>query len=199
MRIFISIFIFVCAAWGDWASQWEAAIDSKNDKLAFEVASRAYEAGDMGAAVILGTMHADAVGTAQDHKKAFALYSEACQAKNAVGCYQAGVYHTQGLGGAKRDFKMAASLHETACDAGFKRACVNAGFLYLEHIKDYPKAFEYSYKSCEQMNDANGCYNLASFYIRAYGSKKLGAQYFKKSCDLGSQQGCNAYKITAQN
>lgn len=47
------------------------------------------------------------------------------------------------------------------------------------------------------LNDSVACYNLGVLYKKGQGVKqnlKIAKDYYGKACDLGLQQGCDAYK-----
>ncbi len=63
----------------------------------------------------------------EDRVRALALFERGCELGQRTACWDAGVYHRDGLGGAARDEARARPLIERACELGHAGACRDLG------------------------------------------------------------------------
>ena len=81
-----------------------------------------------------------------DYSKAYKLFMQECNNKNAKACNYIGVLYEKGLG-VKANTKTALEFYKKGCES-YSEACVNLGSLQLqlENKKEANKAFN---KACE--------------------------------------------------
>ena len=133
----------------------------------------------------------------QDHRKAFELYTKACNGGNVEGCFSVGQYLSEGIG-VRQDKIRAAAFYTKACDGGSALGCFNLGVMYDNgegFRQDKFKAVEFYTKACDG-GGAEGCFNLAIMYERGEGvrqSTSRAKEFFGKACDLRYEGGCKEY------
>jgi hypothetical protein len=106
----------------------------------------------------LGGNRFDACAYSKDYPKAVTLYSNACDATIADGCWNLGRMYLNGNGVAEDD-SQALMLYSRACNAGSAGGCSSIGLLYHKGYgvqKDKAKAREFYSKGCG-MGDRRGC------------------------------------------
>lgn len=133
-------------------------------------------------------------GVKKDFIKARSYYAKGCELNDTQSCHNLGAMYANGEGGAKDEIK-ALDMLEKACGLDFGNGCQNAGFWYADR-QQYDKARKPYEKGCE-LGGAKACYNLAALYHDGVGARqnfKKAKEFAGKACDLGYQDGCEAYK-----
>jgi TPR repeat protein len=131
----------------------------------------------------------------RDLAKAHALYDRACRGGYLAACFNLGLAHTNGEGGAK-DAKRALPLFKRACDGQLAIACTNLGSLYATGegvAANDTLAFELYERGCAG-GDPKGCVNLGVACNQGRGTAKdvkRAATYFDKACTGGEGVACN--------
>jgi TPR repeat protein len=103
----------------------------------------------------------DQCGFAKDYPQAITLYSKACNAGIADGCWNLGRMYLNGNGVAE-DYSQALTLYTRACVAGSADGCSSIGLVYQKGYgvqKDKAKAHEFYRKGCS-MGSQRGCDQL---------------------------------------
>jgi hypothetical protein len=103
----------------------------------------------------------DQCGFAKDYPQAITLYSKACNAGIADGCWNLGRLYLNGNGVAE-DYSQALTLYTRACVAGSADGCSSIGLVYQKGYgvqKDKAKAREFYRKGCS-MGSQRGCDQL---------------------------------------
>ncbi|HEC1763856.1 TPA: sel1 repeat family protein [Campylobacter lari] len=73
-----------------------------------------------------------------------------------------------------------------------KKGCYFLGAIYRLHYKNYPKAAEFYKRACE-LNDGDGCWELAFLYETGKGvkmSSSMAEKLYNKACSLNSFHAC---------
>jgi uncharacterized protein len=99
-------------------------------------------------------------------EEARVLYTKACDGGIAEGCYNLGVMHAKGRGGAVDDAQ-ARVLYAKACNGGIAAGCYNSGvvhYLGKGGAKDISQAKIYMRKSCD-LGDKEACEVLAKIRL----------------------------------
>jgi len=147
--------------------------------------------------ILLGVRLENADGYKKDLKKAFNLYTIACNKGDAKGCGLLGASYKEGMVG-KKDLQQASHYYSIACDGNMYMACTELGFMYLQGngVKvDKQKALMLN-KKC-QGGIGFSCMTLGVMSLKGDGMKKdkqKAIKLFKQACDLGDENGCNKYK-----
>ena len=116
----------------------------------------------------LGDMYFEGVGVSQDKKRSFALYDEACKAKDTYGCYKKGVLSLRGEGGQSKDVEKALALFAEGCKNEHAQACIDLGKVYeigREVKKDLGKA-EQAYRDGCALSSGNACFEFSRMTLR---------------------------------
>lgn len=136
-------------------------------------------------------------------KKAFELFSQACERSDGEGCvtlgdmYGAGTVVKKDL--KKRDelYKKGTSLASKGCDSGNALDCSMLGSYAFNGEygvkRDNSKAASLWTKACNA-GDSSGCTNVGNMYLTGKGVKKdikKGIELSVKSCNSGNGQGCH--------
>jgi TPR repeat protein len=112
-------------------------------------------------------------------KKAKELFSKACDAKDAEGCFNLGNMYDNGEG-VKRNYSKskAVSLYKRACDDKYIQSCYTPGFMYEngdmfgQGVKqNYSKVAKFYKKACDG-KDALGCSELGVMYNNRQGIRQ---------------------------
>ena len=67
-------------------------------------------------------------------------------------------------------------------------------------MRNYPKAFKYYQKGCEQ-EDTSSCFQVGYAYYTGNGVKQdftKAKAFYSKACDLGENLGCEGYRELQQ-
>ncbi len=101
-----------------------------NHEQAYRLRDHACRLGNSSACVLAGAALASGDGTGKpaDQAAAYAIYTKACEAKQAEGCLRVGAAHHRGEGAEKSD-AAALSAFLKACELGNAAGCFNAGTL----------------------------------------------------------------------
>jgi hypothetical protein len=103
------------------------------------------------------------------YKKAFKLFSKACEMGSADGYYRLGTMYDDGKG-VEQDYYRAAELYMKACEMGSARACYLLGDMYEigEGVEqDYETAAEYYLKAYE-LGDERGLSSYTELKEKGY-------------------------------
>ncbi|KAG9293230.1 hypothetical protein G9A89_010601 [Geosiphon pyriformis] len=138
---------------------FEAFFDQLSDEfkclkcgnMAFQLYSKAAEAGNTKAQYNLGWCYQNGSGTTKNLEKAFQLYSKAAEAGDTNAQYNLGVCYLNGEGTTKNSEK-AFQLYSKAAEAGNTKAQYNLGWCYQNGsgtTKNLEKAFQLYSKAVE--------------------------------------------------
>nr|WP_315083132.1 tetratricopeptide repeat protein [uncultured Campylobacter sp.] len=119
----------------------------------------------------LGLMYQDGFGVKPNYKKAFELYSIACDGGLTGACSNIGFMYEKGQG-VQRDIVKGAAYYRRACDKGDVGGCRNFAS-YLYNYGDKSKAAEYLKKACDLGRDDYSTQNYPEYKSR-----------WQKSCDM---------------
>ena len=178
----------------------------ENYTQAFKLFTKACDGGSMVACSNLGFLYRNGQGVKQNGAKALELYGKACESGEKYSCFGAGLTYYFGNAGVKKDYTKARSYYTKACGLDHGDSCYNLGLMYANGeggAKDeakafdmYEKAFKLFTKACDG-GSMVACSNLGFLYQNGQGVKRNGAkalELYGKACDLGYQDGCEAYK-----
>ncbi|KAG9289248.1 hypothetical protein G9A89_007493, partial [Geosiphon pyriformis] len=170
---------------------------TKNEEKAFELYSKAAEAGDLDAQYALALCYEYGLGTTKNVEKAFGLYSKAAEAGNIAAQTNLGFCYANGKGTKRNEekalnsiqkqqrreiqmhntilrFEKAFELYSKAAEAGDLDAQYALALCYeygLGTTKNVEKAFGLYSKAAEAGN-TNTQYNLALCYANGKGTKR---------------------------
>lgn len=129
-----------------------------------------------------------------------AAYKKGCDLNDAGACNNLAVNYRDGIG-VEKNILLAKQYLTKACydiEEGEGAACLSLGYMYSEGkgIKaDQIKARAIYQKGCDEFEHAASCYNLAIMYEYGEGGapdSKLEKAYYKKACEYGDEDGCDA-------
>lgn len=162
-------------------------------------------AGDFEACRNLGVMYAEGLGVTADHKRATALFAQACNGKNLSACNALALALAEGMG-VEKNPERAAEVYQQACDGGYMMACRNLGLMLRDGRgvpADLERAAELLERACKgkvpfactnagdldvmQASQATGA-AAAAHYKRAIA-------HFKEGCEAGDPTGCRQIGI----
>jgi len=125
---------------------------------------------------------------------------KACNNKNYDSCLKIAelyLYDAKMYLYGKHAYDKVSTYGKMACDNEKFEACDILGELYVTEER-YDTAMEYFTKGCDG-KDVQSCYDLGFIYDNAIGMKyeddEKAKKYYKKACDLGFQEGCDAYEL----
>lgn len=135
-------------------------------------------------------------GLNKNPTKARILLEKGCKLKDIDSCYQLGLWEMQGLGGSLKDVNKALEHTKFACESNTKTNC--------QAVQKLDEEEQYLYK-CE-LNVENiamsACYTLGGMYEHGFDTLKRNIpeaiKYYKKACDGGLDNACNAYNNAQQ-
>ena len=119
------------------------------------------------------------------------LEKKACEAKNAMGCYNLGVIH-QDINSTFYNPQQSKAFYEKACDSNEPLGCSNLGKMYFdgnEIQQDLQKAERLLRKSCD-LGLIVGCTNLGYLHYTK-GSYDLAIDLYQKGCNADDLGACN--------
>ena len=119
----------------------------------------------------LGLMYQDGFGVKPNYKKAFELYSIACDGGTTTACSNIGFMYAHGHG-VQRDIVKGAAYYRRACDKGDVGGCYNFAS-YHYNYGDKGKAAEYLKKACDLGRDDYSTQNYPKY-----------KNQWQKSCDM---------------
>lgn len=174
----------------------------KDTKKAKEYLDKAYKAGRLEAAIVLGDMYKS--GNIEglegpDAAKALEYFNEAAKSDSphirGMANEKIGFIYYDGVGDVKQDYKKALTYFELSLKDGFNEASADIGYMYLYGIgldKDESKAMEYLKKgskagSCSAYVYLCYCYRDGSGGVEKNEDEEL--KYAKKAAELGSIRG----------
>ena len=167
----------------------------QNGAKALELYDKACESGEKyGCNWAAGLYYSGKAGVKKNFAKARSYAIKACELDVDWACYGLGNMYANGEGGAKDEAK-ALDLLEKACSLDLGVGCNNAGGLYYNK-QQYGKARKMLEKGCE-LDSGEACTGLALLYLEGKGVRqnfKKAKEFAGKACDLGVQDGCEAYK-----
>ena len=143
----------------------------------------------MDSCAVLGTLYEEGGGGTVDKKLAYQYYKKACNAGKKYACKFIKTL----------DYSGKIEIYQNMCDKGNASMCTKLAMMYVrgEEVKfDYQKVFKLLKKACE-MNDGLACAKLGFTYAQGtpYLKQDLSTaeRYFKLSCDLKNDEGCEYY------
>ncbi|MBX3183563.1 MAG: sel1 repeat family protein [Polyangiaceae bacterium] len=187
-----------------------------NHEKAYRLRDHACRLGNSGACVLAGAALAsgDGTGRAADQAAAYAIYTKACEAKQAEGCLRVGAAHHRGEGAEKSP---AAALRAflKACELGNAAGCFNAGTMEeagegieaasgdaapseagapksTSDAARYAKATLHYGMACSG-GFPSACYNLALVYDRGVITQERpewAAELYRRGCDAHHPGAC---------
>lgn len=156
----------------DIVAQGQKLYGAGEYEKAFELWSKAAEAGNTQAMVNLARMYIYAEGVSEDYAKATEWYQKAIDAGDAAGLYGMGVMYEYGYG-VEQDMAKACEWYQKAADAGYAEAMCALGEHYAtgEGVdQDMAKAREWYEKGAEG-GDISAMVNLALMHLNGKGAQ----------------------------
>ncbi len=140
-------------------------------------------------------------------------YTKSCEYGYGFACNELGGAYKRGRGVNKDKAKSqifydkALVLYEKECVGGMAKSCKHLGLIYLLEMygtknidnkakKHFKKAYDIYETDCNN-NDAEGCYQIASSYLRGdkviniVKDEILAKEFYEKSCKLGESSACH--------
>jgi uncharacterized protein len=122
------------------------------------------------------------------------LWSVACDGGDALGCFNLGVMHQDGIG-MDADPVEAARLYRQACEGGHAAGCFNLGLMHENGLgmdADPVEAARLYRQACEG-GYAGGCSNLGLLHEKGLGMDAdpvEAARLYRQACEMGFQPAC---------
>ena len=132
--------------------------DKTKQALAFDVAKKEANAGNEGAAILLGLLYDRGIGVAADPSEALSWYEKA--KPNAVTAYILGTYYSQGTGVSK-DLVKGTALLQQAAEANFSQAAYNLAVLKQQAGEPFLSQLEKSFA----LGNSSAGLLIADFYV----------------------------------
>jgi uncharacterized protein len=149
------------------------AYKKKDYKTAYKLSLHLSEKGNAKAQLLLGKMHDEGQGVAQDNQEAIRLYRLSAEQGLANAQYMLGYMYNNGEG-VPRDYKEAIKWWKLAAEQGLASAQDMLGYMYHDGEgvpRDYKEAGRWSRFSAEQ-GDAFAQYRLGVLYYNGHGVPK---------------------------
>lgn len=161
----------------------------KDDKLAFKNYAKSCSAGNPDACERLGNYYLTGATGEKSPQSAAVLFESACVGGNVQACNNLGIMLQTGNGVQKNELK-ALTAYNTACANNLMQACNNLALLILSSQENITNTLFIN--SCNAKVPV-GCNNIG---IIAQNAKNFNfaKEVYKKSCEMGDQQGCNLLK-----
>ncbi len=144
-----------------------------------------------------------------NYVKSLMLYKKAYSYGHYLAGTEIGHMYMEGVPGVPKNTKKAIVYLKPSCTQGMvSMACGILGTHYLQ-VKNYDMARQYLEKACNMKVDESisdtvsknliigSCTNLGVLYAKGLGGKismNKAKKYFKKSCNIGSDKGCDYYQ-----
>ena len=125
----------------------------------------------------------------QNYIKVLKVKEKACDGGDATECFNLGIEYETTQYELIKSFEKAAQYYKKACDGQKAEACHNLGVLH------------YNGKIVCDDQKAEGCYSIEVMYysgkvVNVKGMESVFAShYYEKSCKLGIERSCIAYKL----
>lgn len=125
----------------------------------------------------------------QNYIKVLRVREKACDGGDATECFNLGIEYETTQYEVIKSFEKAAQYYKKACDGQKAEACHNLGVLH------------YNGKIVCDDQKAEGCYSIEVMYysgkvVNVKGMESVFAShYYEKSCKLGFERSCIAYKL----
>lgn len=133
----------------------------RDEKLAFEYASRSSAANHSPADAYLGTLYVRGIGTPADPQQGFVLFEKSAKNGSVLGMVELGLAYAHGIG-TPQDFSSAMEWFQKAAALGYARSFYEIGRLY-----DHGKGVEASRPKASKwfMQSAQGNFASAQFVV----------------------------------
>lgn len=147
----------------------------------------------------LGDMYKLGQGLVQDRKKAFDCYSQSAKLGSTYAMNNLGECYSYGIG-CTTDLSIAAHWYHEAARRGNVEAQFNLGYVYEygEGVPLDPKQARYWYEKAASQQHADSMLFLGQMYLGGEGvplDEALAKDYFGRACDLGSDDGCDLFRV----
>jgi serine/threonine protein kinase/TPR repeat protein len=160
--------------------------------------TRACNGGNAKSCVNLGAMHFDGNGVPKNESLGASFFLKGCEAGEAPGCLDVSIAYGAGRG-VPKDPAQSFTFAERACTGGARVGCVRVELAKIAGdgvAKDVKGALAQLDGLCSRREPA-ACESLAQTYARGVGTDVPAdpvrvRAYWKKACDFGSKQGCQA-------
>ena len=174
--------------------------EHKLSKKARNISSKDCDLNDSEGCANLGSIYLIGLGTSIDLKKSFSFFEKACKLGDNSSCTDLGNFYFHGIENVVLiNQEKAKKLYQKACSLGHGDGCANIFALdLLEYdkkihlIKDDHKNLVLAKKACNSMYSGLACSTVGGYYAKKGESKKE-KLFFKKSCDLRYELGCDIY------
>ena len=160
--------------------------------------TRACNGGNAKSCVNLGAMHFDGNGVPKNESLGASFFLKGCEAGEAPGCLDVSIAYGAGRG-VPKDAAQSFTFAERACTGGARVGCVRVELAKIAGdgvAKDVKGGLAQLDGLCSRREPA-ACESLAQTYARGVGTDVPAdpvrvRAYWKKACDFGSKQGCQA-------